>query len=191
MGTVLHAVDGDGRLTVRTRTVARGSEPGASVAVSGVCLTVVANAPGTEDAALAFDLSPETLSRSTLGRLRAGDVVNLERPVTPTGRLGGHLVQGHVDGIGVIDALDEVETGREAWFELPDGLERYVVEKGSITVDGVSLTATAVRGRRFGVALVPHTLAATTLGRVGPGDGVNVEVDVIARYVERLLGRSG
>jgi riboflavin synthase len=190
MGAVLEAVDGGGRLTVRTRAVAEGSAPGASVAVSGVCLTVVANEPGPADAILTFDLSPETLARSTLGRLRAGDAVNLERPVTPAGRLGGHLVQGHVDGIGVVEALEEVETGREIWFELPDGLERYVVEKGSITVDGVSLTATAIRGQRFGVALVPHTLAATTLGRVGPGDGVNLEVDVIARYVERLLGGS-
>jgi riboflavin synthase len=191
MGTVLEAVDGGRRLAVRARSSADGSAPGASLAVSGVCLTVVTAEEEPGGAVLGFDLSPETVARSTLGGLRPGDQVNLERPVTASGRLGGHLVQGHVDGVGTVGSIEEVDVGREVWIDLPVGLERYVVEKGSVTVEGVSLTATAVQGGGFGVALVPHTLAVTTLGSLEPGAGVNVEVDVIARYVERLLGGSG
>ena len=114
--------------------------------------------------------------------------MNLERPLTLTDRLGGHMVQGHVDGVGTVTGVTPQEGGSVVEVELPDGLERYVVEKGSITVDGVSLTVTGVRGSRFTVALIPHTLAVTTLGTSRPGDAVNLEVDVLAKYVERLMG---
>jgi len=177
------------RLVVSGRTVREDSRPGSSLAVSGVCLTVVTSEPatGTSEGSIGFDLSPETLSRTSLGDMRTGDPVNLERPVTLLTRLGGHLVQGHVDGIGRVIGLEEVAAGREMEVELPDGLARYVVEKGSIAVDGVSLTVTASSDGRFGVALVPHTLAVTTLGSKRIGDWVNLEVDVMAKYVERLL----
>jgi riboflavin synthase len=172
------------RLTVESTTAVDGSVTGESVAVNGVCLTVVEQS----DDSLAFDVTEETFQRTALGRLRPGDPVNLERPLTLTDRLGGHMVQGHVDGVGTVTAVAPQEGGSVVEVELPDGLERYVVEKGSITVDGVSLTVTGVRGSRFTVALIPHTLAVTTLGTTRPGDAVNLEVDVLAKYVERLLG---
>ena len=181
-GTVLEA--GTFRLVVRCRTVVTDSDIGASVAVNGVCLTVVARGP--ED--LAFDLSEETLARSTLGRLRPGDPVNLERPVTLSARLGGHLVQGHVDGVGEVAAIERDDQGGAVLTtRVPEGLLRYTVEKGSIAVDGVSLTVAALAGDGMRVALIPHTLAVTTLGTVVPGDLVNLEMDVIAKYVERLM----
>jgi riboflavin synthase len=177
------AVDGR-RLVVRCRTAREGSEVGASVAVNGVCLTVVDRPEG----ALAFDLSPETLARTSLGRLRAGDPVNLERPVTLLTRLGGHLVQGHVDGVGeVADVRPDGAGGAVLTVRVPEALARYLVEKGSVAVDGVSLTVAGLDGDAFRVALVPHTLRATTLGAARAGDPVNLEVDVIAKYVERLL----
>ena len=175
----------DGRLVVECRTVALDAEVGASIAVSGVCLTVVERAKEE----LAFDLAPETLSRSTLGTLAPGDSVNLERPVTLVTRLGGHLVQGHVDGVGRIEAVERAGGSATLSVSLSDGLARYVVEKGSVAVDGVSLTVSGVTDVGFTVALVPHTLAATTLGQRRPGDTVNVEVDVLSKHVERLLGR--
>ena len=176
-------------LTVEATLVTPDCAPGASLAVDGVCLTVVERtAPGNgEPALLAFDLSPETLARTTLGKLVPGDRVNLERPVALGERLGGHLVQGHVDGVGVVEDVEDAELGRTIVVRLPDGLDRYVVEKGSISVDGISLTVTGVEDGRFGVALVPHTLDHTTLSEARPGHEVNVEVDVVARYVERLL----
>jgi riboflavin synthase len=149
-----------------------------------VCLTVVEQA----DDWLAFDVTEETFQRTTLGDLRPGDPVNLERPVSLTARMGGHMVQGHVDGVGAVARVEEQEGGATVWITLPQELGRYVVEKGSITVDGVSLTVTDARDDGFGVALIPHTLAATTLGTVRAGDRVNLEVDVLAKYVERLLG---
>jgi riboflavin synthase len=174
------------RLEVRCRTVAEDAGPGASVAVNGVCLTVVDRTAGT----LAFDLSPETAARSTLGELRAGHAVNLERPLTLATRLGGHLVQGHIDGTGTIVAReDDGQGGSVLRIRPPNGFARYVAEKGSIAVDGVSLTVTAAKGDGFTVALIPHTLAVTTLGDRRPGDRVNVEIDVVAKYVERLMGR--
>jgi riboflavin synthase len=179
------------RLVVAARVVSQDAEPGASIAVNGVCLTVVERASERGDepgAALAFDLSPETLSRSTLGDLRDGDPVNLERPVTLLTRMGGHLVQGHVDGVGDVEAVRPVEGGVEMAFSIPGELERYVVEKGSIAVDGVSLTVTGTGPGRFEVALIPHTLEATTLGARRPGDRVNLEVDIMSKYVESLLG---
>ena len=175
------------RLTVESTTAVEGSFTGESVAVNGVCLTVVEQA----DTSLAFDITEETFERTALGRLRPGDPVNLERPLTLTDRLGGHMVQGHVDGVGTVTAVTPQEGGSVVEVELPDGLERYVVEKGSITVDGVSLTVTGVQGARFTVALIPHTLAVTTLGTTRPGDEVNLEVDVLAKYVERLMGMTG
>ena len=183
------------RLEVGCRTVPVGSEVGASVAVNGVCLTVV----DRDDGRLAFDVTPETLARSSLRRLSRGDPVNLERPATLGTRLGGHLVQGHVDGVGdVLDVSDDGAGGARLRIRVPDDLLRYVVQKGSITVDGVSLTVASMHPDGVGIALIPHTLAATTLGTARAGDPVNLEVDVIAKYVaqhvtlymESQLGRS-
>jgi riboflavin synthase len=163
------------RLVVAARTSAA---EGDSVSVDGVCLTAV------DGSRLAFDVVGETLSRTTLGALKAGDRVNLEPALRAGDPLGGHIVQGHVDGIGhVREAADLV------WIDAPADLLRYCVEKGSITVDGVSLTVAAVDDRGFAVALVPHTLEVTTLGGLEPGDAVNLEVDVLAKYVEKLAGR--
>jgi riboflavin synthase len=213
------------RLEVQAPWLAGDLAVGDSVAVDGCCLTVTAAAAG----GFAADLVAETLRRTALGRLAAGARVNLERPLALGGRLGGHLVQGHVDGVGRV--LDQrptgpegsgepqggapvgregsgeprrgapvgregsgeprrgapVNQGREVRIELPDDLARYVVEKGSIAVDGVSLTVAGLGPGWFAVALVPHTLAATTLGERGPGDPVHLEVDVVAKYVERLV----
>lgn len=157
--------------------------PGQSLAVDGVCLTIVALDGGTA----VFDLAAETLRRTTLGRLRPGASVNLERPLSAGGRFGGHFVQGHVDGVGTVTRV--TPEGDGVWLEvsLPPGLTRYVAEKGSVAVDGVSLTVAAVEDSRCAVALIPHTLAVTTLGRKGPGDPVNVEVDILAKYLARLL----
>ncbi|SRR6266511_4321122 len=172
------------RLRVRCRTAAQDSPVGASVAVNGVCLTVV----GGDEESLAFDLSEETLDRTALGRLEPGDPVNLERPVTLMARLGGHLVQGHVDGVGTVVSVTPQEGGSTITVEAPEDLGRYLVEKGSVTVDGVNLTVAALGGSTFSVALIPHALAVTTLGTAVAGDPVNLEVDVLAKYVERLLG---
>jgi riboflavin synthase len=161
---------------------------GASFAVSGVCLTIVALDPISPDAfRAAFDLSEETLARTALGDLSAGAEVNLEPALRVGDPLGGHWVQGHVDGTSTV--VDRREQGefRILAFSLPAALERYLVEKGSVTVDGVSLTVSALTADRFEVALVPHTLAVTTLSRLAPGDRVNLEVDVLAKYVERAL----
>ena len=179
---------GPTRLEIGCRTVSSDAAIGDSIAVNGVCLTVVERS----DEHLAFDLSPETLSRSSLGRLGEGDPVNLERPLTLASRLGGHLVQGHVDGLGEVTDV-EATANAGAWLTIraPDELARYLTEKGSVGVDGVSLTIAALDGAVFSVALIPHTLAMTTLGTARVGDPVNLEVDVIARYVEALLGRSG
>ena len=181
-GVVLEAAAS--RLVVGCATVVTDSDIGASVAVNGVCLTVVARGDGV----LSFDLSQETIARSSLGGLASGDPVNLERPVTLSARLGGHLVQGHVDAVGEVAGMDRVDDGGAVLtIRVPEGLLRYAVEKGSITVDGVSLTVAAIDGEGIRVALIPHTLAVTTLGTVVPGDLVNLEVDVIAKYVERLM----
>ncbi|MGZ4110042.1 MAG: riboflavin synthase [Actinomycetota bacterium] len=172
------------RLRVTCTTVREDAGVGASVAVNGVCLTVVED----DGTSLAFDLSKETRRRSALGRLAVGDAVNLERPATLSTRLGGHLVQGHVDGVGrVVSTRGDAEGGAWLTVSAPAELRRYLVEKGSVTVDGVSLTVAALDGDTFSVALIPHTLAVTTFGSARPGDPVNLEVDVIAKYVERLL----
>lgn len=185
MGTV-RALD-RGRLVVACRKVLEDTAVGSSIAVDGVCLTVVERT----DRALAFDVSDETARRTNLLALGPGDPVNLERPVTLMTRLGGHLVQGHVDGVGEVREIDRGETGATMTVVTGEDLIRYVAPKGSVAVDGVSLTVVSVAGRAFSVALVPHTLAATTLGRVARKHVVNIEVDVIAKYVERLVGGGG
>ncbi len=176
------------RITVSCRTVLTDADVGSSIAVNGVCLTVVDRGPGH----LGFDLSEETLRRTSLAGLSPGDLVNLERPVTLTTRLGGHLVQGHVDGVGEVHGV-EAEPAGGAWLTIrpPAELLRYLVDKGSVSVDGVSLTVAGADGDAFSVALIPHTLAVTTLGTARVGDAVNLEVDVLAKYVERLLTSTG
>jgi riboflavin synthase len=171
------------RLTVRGPLVTSDVAAGDSIAVNGVCLTVVEAAAGSFTA----DVMRETLKRSSLGQLDVGSPVNLERAVRVQGRLGGHLVQGHVDGTGEVLAIDTAEHWTVVTVSLPDDLARYVVEKGSITVDGVSLTVSAVGHSEFEVSLIPTTLERTTLGRKGVGDAVNLEVDITAKYVEKLL----
>jgi riboflavin synthase len=178
------AGDGSGaRLEVEAGFLAGDLRLGESVAVNGCCVTVAA----VTAAGFAADLVAETLRRTALGGLAAGDRVNLERPVALGGRLGGHLVQGHVDGVARVLERTEVGAGEEVKVELPADLARYVVEKGSIAVDGVSLTVAGVGPGWFTVTLVPHTLEVTTLGRRRPGDPVQLEVDVVAKYVERLV----
>jgi riboflavin synthase len=176
------SIDGP-RLVVAAGPVSADAAVGDSICVNGVCLTVVERA----GEGLAFDLAEETLARTTLSGLASDDPVNLERPVTLATRLGGHVVQGHVDGVGTVREVVAAGGGREVSIGLPDGLGRYLVEKGSVTVDGVSLTVAAIDDGGFRVALIPHTLAATTLGSREAGDAVNLEVDVLAKYVERLL----
>ena len=156
---------------------------GDSIAVNGVCLTVVDLQPG----GFAAELSEETLARTGLGALGSGSPVNLERPVLAGGRLGGHVVQGHVDATGTIGAVEPQEGSVVLWVEVPPPVQRYLVEKGSVAVDGVSLTVAGLREGAFSVALIPHTLAATTLSAAEPGDVVNLEVDILAKYVESLL----
>ncbi len=177
------------RLRIRATKVLEDVALGDSISVSGVCLTVT----DVEDGVWGTDVMAETLRRSSLGKAEAGGRVNLERAVTAHTRLGGHLVQGHVDGVGRVLARTPGEHWEVVRVELPVGLARYVVEKGSITVDGVSLTVSAVSAADdpepwFEVSLIPTTLRETTLGAVPPGNPVNLEVDVIAKYVERLLG---
>jgi riboflavin synthase len=172
--------EGDGvRLSVRAPATAEGAAVGDSVSVNGVCLTAVGSADGSID----FDVVPETLRRSSLGRLEPGAAVNVEPALRAGEPLGGHLVQGHVDAVGRVRHTDE--EGLE--IEAPTAVLRYCVEKGSITVEGVSLTIARLGDDWLGVALVPHTRAVTTLGDVSPGGEVNIEVDVIAKHVERLL----
>ncbi len=170
-------------LTARGSVVSGDAHQGVSIAVNGVCLTVV-DCRGNE---LRFDVMGETLQRTSLGALAVGDPVNLERAMAPTGRLGGHIVQGHVDATARIIGRTPEARWETVRIALPPGIARYVVEKGSITVDGVSLTVSAVEEDCFEVSLIPTTLAGTTLGHKQAGEAVNLEVDVLAKYVERLL----
>jgi riboflavin synthase len=179
-----HRVD-SARLTVRAPGVTADAVTGASMAVNGVCLTVVDLATGVFTA----DVMRETLCRSSLGELTVGSRVNLERAVRASDRLGGHIVQGHVDGVGTVIDRRMGDGWEIMRISLPEGLSRYVVEKGSIAIDGVSLTVSAVAYGWFEVSLIPTTLALTTLGRHGVGEPVNIEVDVIAKYVERLTSK--
>ncbi|WP_327237576.1 riboflavin synthase [Streptomyces sp. NBC_01317] len=172
------------RFTLRGPVVTDGAKHGDSIAVNGVCLTVV----DLDGGAFTADVMAETLDRSSLGALAVGSPVNLERPMAVGGRLGGHIVQGHVDGTGTVVEREVSEHWEIVKVALPAHLTKYVVEKGSITVDGVSLTVVDAGPDYFTISLIPTTLALTTLGHKGPGDPVNLEVDVIAKYVERLLG---
>jgi riboflavin synthase len=185
LGTVAAVEDqGDAvRLTVEAQTVLDDVRLGDSIAVNGCCLTVV-SVDGNRWTA---DVMQETLDKTSLRGLAPGDRVNLERAVTVEKRLGGHVVQGHVDGVGRILARTSSEHWEVVEVSLPDGLARYVVDKGSITVDGVSLTVVEAGERSLTVSLIPETLARTTLGRKQPGDRVNLEVDVIAKHVEKLV----
>jgi riboflavin synthase len=160
---------------------------GDSISIDGVCLT----AETVKNGRVALHAVPESLARSTLGRLRAGDAVNVEPALRAGEPLGGHYVQGHVDAVGRIQSVEAEGDGLRVFVEAPTEILRYCVEKGSIAVDGVSLTIAELADDAFAVALVPHTLAATTLSELAPGDAVNLEVDVLAKYVERLLGARG
>ena len=179
---IVVALDG-GRLTVEAPATAAESAVGDSVAIGGVCLTVVHVADGRFD----FDVAPESFARSSLGALGPGDGVNVEPALRGSDRLGGHYVQGHVDGVGRVRRVEPEGDGRRVWIEAPAGVLGYCVEKGSIAVDGVSLTVAELADDAFAVALIPHTLTETTLGALEPGDPVNLEADVLAKYVERLL----
>ena len=161
--------------------------PSESIAVNGVCLTIMELADLGDEITFAAELSEETLARTSLRTVVAGSPVNLERPVPAGGRLGGHVVQGHVDGTGLVRALDPQEGSVVMWIQAPVALRRYLVEKGSVAVDGVSLTVAGLEEAAFSVALIPHTLTATTLHSRAPGDVVNLEVDILAKYVESLL----
>ncbi|MGW1766259.1 riboflavin synthase [Streptomyces sp. NPDC002073] len=181
--TAVEELEDASRFRLRGPVVTEGAKHGDSIAVNGVCLTVVETADGEFTA----DVMAETLKRSSLGALTAGSRVNLERPMALGGRLGGHLVQGHVDGTGAIVSRTPSEHWEIVKVSLPRQLSRYVVEKGSITVDGVSLTVVEAAADWFTISLIPTTLALTTLGIKQAGDPVNLEVDVLAKYVERLL----
>ncbi|MCP9485091.1 MAG: riboflavin synthase [Gaiellaceae bacterium MAG52_C11] len=178
-------VGGGVRLELDAPQTANAVVVGDSVSVNGVCLTAVVVA----GARLAFDAVPETLGRSSLGRVRAGSAVNVEPALRVGEPLGGHYVQGHVDAVGTVVSVAAEGDGSRIAIDAPGELLRYCVEKGSITVEGVSLTIARLTETGFEIALIPHTLEATTLGALGPGDPVNLEVDVLAKYVERLLSR--
>lgn len=183
-GKVRKAADRRGILTLEIETdLGRELGKGDSISVNGVCLTATATARRRFSA----EVMSETVARSTLGRLRRGANVNLELPARLADRLGGHLVQGHVDGVAEVARIEDDEAARRYWFRADTELLRYMVPKGSIAIDGVSLTLVDVGATTFQVALIPHTLAATTLGSLKVGDKVNVEVDVIAKYVERFV----
>jgi riboflavin synthase len=178
--------DSDGiRLLIEGPETAAHVAIGDSVAISGCCLTVVAVENGT----LSFDAVPETLDRTSLAGLAPGGTVNLESAVRAGEPLGGHVMQGHVDAVGTVRSVEPEGEGRRIWFDTPDSVLRYVVEKGSIAADGVSLTVADLDDEGFAVALIPHTLTQTTLGDLEPGQTVNLEADVLAKYVERLLPR--
>lgn len=176
---------GDARLTIDVGTLAFDHvQLGESIAVNGVCLTVVEFDAGSFQA----DASNETLALTTLGALPPGALVNLERAMRPTDRLGGHLVSGHVDGVGAVVGIHEDARAQRWRFSAPPALSRYIAKKGSICVDGVSLTVNEVDDAGFEVALIPHTVAHTAFAQTGVGAAVNLEIDLVARYVERLLG---
>lgn len=184
LGTVVTAGT---RLEVRCSTVLSDLSIGASIAVNGVCLTAVA----VNKESFAADLAPETLSRSNLGDLAAGSRVNLERPVTPMTRLSGHIVQGHVDATGEVVAIDALGDGN--WWlkvRVPKSLDRYLVEKGSIALDGISLTIAALDGEVMGVTIIPHTYTSTNMCQARVGTRLNIEVDVLAKHVEKLIANT-
>ena len=185
-GTVKRAKQRRGllELEIEAPSISKELKKGDSVAVNGVCLT----ATDTGRRRFSAQAMEETLARTTLGSLQKGRTVNLELPARLADRLGGHLVQGHVDGTAHVTRIEDDDGVLRVWFSAPDDILRYMVRKGSVTLDGVSLTVVDVGRTSFQVALIPHTLSVTTLGRLQPGVKVNVEVDVVAKYVERLLG---
>jgi riboflavin synthase len=174
---------GGSRLVVAANETTASAAVGDSVAVAGVCLTVV----DATDGRLAFDVVPETLARTALGSLEPGSAVNLEPSLRVGDPLGGHVVQGHVDAVGRVRSVTPEGDGSRVWVDAPETVVRYCIEKGSIAVDGVSLTVAALDDDGFEVALIPHTLAVTTLGSLEPGDEVNLEADVLGKVVERLV----
>jgi len=179
----LHPAAGGAQIQIEAGGIASGLKPGDSVAVNGICLTV------REAAGRRFtcDVSPETLRRSSLGRAGDGALVNLERPLAVGDRLGGHIVQGHVDGVGKLISSAASGEGVEMRFSFPTEMERYFVSKGSVAVDGISLTVASLKGNSFVVAIIPHTYRATNLHRLKPGDEVNLEGDILAKYFERFF----
>ena len=186
---VVEELDNAARLSVLTRVVGVDAQLGDSISVNGVCLTVTDVEDVGEFRRLIFDVMAESLKRSSLGGLTAADPVNLERAVTPTTRLGGHMVQGHVDGVGTVAAREPAEHWEVVRISAPAEVTRYLVEKGSVTVDGVSLTVVATDDATFTVSLIPETLRRTTLGKRQVGASVNLEVDIIAKYVESAVAR--
>ncbi|MEX1005248.1 MAG: riboflavin synthase [Acidimicrobiia bacterium] len=185
VGVITEVADFDGgtRLVIESPEVTDGLEVGDSIAVQGACLT----ATDIADGRFTIGLVSETLRRTSLGRFTPSDRVNLERAMPASGRFDGHIVQGHVDGVGTVRQVMFEGEGRRLTIECPSDLVRYVVEKGSITVDGVSLTVASLDGDGFDVALIPHTLAVTTMGALESSSRVNLEVDILAKYVERLM----
>ncbi len=179
----LAASDGGVRLEIEAPETVTTTAVGDSVSINGCCLTAVAADGGR----IAFEAVPETLARTSLGTLEAGVRVNVEPSLRAGEPLGGHYVQGHVDGVGTVRSVEDEGQGRRVWIDAPAELLRYTVEKGSIAMEGASLTVAALDDAGFAVALIPHTLEVTTLGELGPGRPVNLEVDVLAKYVERLL----
>ena len=177
------------RLSIHAQAVGADVSLGDSISVNGVCLTVTSWDADGDGRRLHFDVMAESLQRSSLGALQQGDPVNLERAVMASTRLGGHLVQGHVDGVGTVASREPAEHWDVVTISAPQSVTRYLVEKGSVTVDGVSLTVTAVNDAGFSVSLIPETLRRTTLGRRTVGEQVNLEVDVIAKYVESAVAR--
>ena len=186
MGNIAEAkaVGGDSRMLIKAPVgYLDGAQLGDSIAVNGVCLTAVE----FRDSGFVADLSAETLNATTAAKWIVGQVVNLERALTPSKPLGGHMVSGHVDGIGhLVEKRDDARSWRLE-FEAPAALARYIAQKGSICIDGISLTVNEVSGRRFGVNIIPHTMSHTALGQLAVGGAVNLEVDLVARYLERLL----
>ena len=173
----------DNTLVIDAQTALDGTRVGDSIAVNGVCITVVA----VEDGAFAFDVSPETARRTNLDTLRPGDPVDLERPLPYGGRVGGHLVQGHVDGVGVLHSITPDGDSHLFAFKAEPSLMRYIVEKGFVAVEGISLTVAGRKATAFTVAVIPYTHEHTVLGHRAPGDPVNIEVDILAKYAEQLL----
>ncbi len=183
LGTVRQA---GSRLSISCAAVLEDMTIGASIAVNGVCLTAVE----VREDGFTADLAPETLDRSNLGDLRAGDGVNLERPITLAARLSGHIMQGHVDGTAVLEELRELHDGNwELRVRIPEALDRYLVFKGSIAIDGISLTIADITDRLLRVAIIPHTYSATNIAKRKPGDRLNIECDMLAKHVEKLLAR--
>jgi riboflavin synthase len=191
VGRVMRITPGSGTrcLTVSCEQLLKELRKGDSIAVSGVCLTAVEITPE----AVGFDLAEETWRKTSFSRIKEGALVNLELPMRADGRFGGHIVQGHVDGTGRFLALDPIENADDYWLriEIPAELARYVISKGSLSIEGISLTVAKIEGTEVTVAAIPHTVAATNLKSLRPGDAVNLEVDMIAKYVEKMVGGEG